>query len=82
LPETVIPIADDSGGNAFWLGVRGADVGKVYFHNHSWGWHADAERLIKQGEPVPPDIRYRTVRPLASSFRELINQMQPEEEAS
>lgn len=82
LPETIIPIADDDGGNAFCLGVSGPGAGKVYFHNHSWGWHADAERLIERGEPVPPDIRYRTVHQIASSFRELIDQMQPEEEVS
>jgi len=82
LPESIIPIADDGGGNAFCLGVRGADAGKVYFHNHSAGWHADAERLIERGDPVPPDIRYRTVHQIASSFRELIDRMQPEEEVN
>src|SRR5262249_35624504 len=57
LPETIIPIGEDGGGNTFCLGVKGADVGKVYFHNHSIGWHADAEKYMKRGEQVPPDVR-------------------------
>jgi hypothetical protein len=82
LPETIIPIGDDSGDVVFCLGVRGEDVGKVYIHNNGWGWHADAERYLERGEPVPPDIRYQTVEQIASSFEEFILNMKREEEAS
>jgi hypothetical protein len=75
LPETIIPIGDDGGGNLFCLGVSGKDIGKVYFHNHGIGWHADAERLMEQGKSVPSDIRYQTVYECASSFQEFIENM-------
>jgi hypothetical protein len=75
LPETVIAIGDDGGGNAFCLGVRPPDTGKVYFHNHGYGWHADAERLAARGEPIPGDIRYQTVHPIAVSFAEFVENM-------
>ncbi|HVG73546.1 MAG TPA: hypothetical protein VM819_21715 [Vicinamibacterales bacterium] len=47
--------------------------------HHSIGWHADAERYVQRGEPVPPGIRYQTVHQIASSFPEFINAMAPEE---
>jgi SMI1/KNR4 family protein SUKH-1 len=75
LPDTIISIGDDGGGNLFCLGVSGADIGKVYFHNHSWGWHADADWYLSQGKEVPPDIRYQTVVQIAPSFRQFILNM-------
>lgn len=72
LPEGVIPLADDGGDNLFCIEVAGEDRGAVYFHNHSIGWHVDADKLIERGEPVPANIRYQTVYRLASSFTEFI----------
>jgi len=34
LPADMIPIADDPFGNAICLGIRGANVGKIYFWDH------------------------------------------------
>lgn len=78
LPETIIPIAEDGGGNAFCLGVKGRDTGKVYYHNHGFGWHADAEAYLERGEPVPLNIRHQTVHQVASSFEEFIRNMKGE----
>jgi hypothetical protein len=75
LPETIIPIGDDGGGNQFCLGVSGKDSGKVYFHNHGIGWHADAEKYRERGEEVPANIRYQTVYPIAESFEAFIDGM-------
>jgi hypothetical protein len=75
LPGTIIPIAEDGGGNVFCLGVAGNDAGRVYFHNHNLGWRSEAARLTQAGLPVPADIRYRTVHPVAASFDEFILQM-------
>lgn len=82
LPETIIPIGDDWGDIVFCLGVSRGDVGKVYVHNTHTGWHADAERYLERGEPVPSDIRYQTVHQIAASFEEFIKNMKKEEEAS
>lgn len=78
LPETIIPIGEDGGGNMFCLGVAGEDAGKMYFHDHNIGWHADAESYLEKNEPVPSDIRYQTVEEIATSFEEFINNMQKE----
>ena len=80
LPETIIPIGEDGGANLFCLGVAGGDIGKVYFHNHGVGWHADAERLLSEGRKVPADIRYQIVYQFASSFRKFIMNMVNEED--
>jgi hypothetical protein len=75
LPETLIPIGDDGGGNQFCLGVKGKDSGKIYFHDHSIGWHSDAEAYLRRGARVPPDIRYQTVDEIAPSFEQFILNM-------
>lgn len=75
LPETIIPIGDDGGGNQFCLGISGKDFGKVYFHNHNIGWHTDAEKYRERGKKVPANIRYQTVYEIASSFGEFILNM-------
>jgi hypothetical protein len=82
LPETVIPIGDDGGGNQFCLGVSGADAGKVFFHNHSIGWHADAEAYLQRGEAIPSGIRHETVHEIARSFGEFVSNMERDEEGS
>jgi hypothetical protein len=82
LPETVIPIGDDSGDIVLCLGVYDGDTGKMYIHHNSWGWHADAERYVERGEPVPSDVRYQTVHQIASSFEEFIMNMKKDEAAS
>ncbi|MGH7140855.1 MAG: SMI1/KNR4 family protein [Pirellulales bacterium] len=79
LPETMIPIGDDGGGNQFCLGVSGKDFGKVYFHNHGIGWHADAEAYRERGEEIPADIRYQTVFEVAPSFEQFILSMVKED---
>jgi cell wall assembly regulator SMI1 len=34
--ESRIPIANDSGGNMFWLSLADEDFGKVYFEDRDW----------------------------------------------
>jgi hypothetical protein len=75
IPESMIPVGDDGGGNLYCLGVTGSDKNKVYFHNHSIGWHADAEKYLERGEAVPANIRYQTVYPIADSFEAFIDGM-------
>lgn len=81
LPETIIPFGDDSGDIVFCLGVAGEDEGKVFVHNNTFGWHADAEAYLERGEPVPPDIRYQVVEEIAPSFEVLIKNMEKNEES-
>jgi hypothetical protein len=81
LPETIIPIGDDSGDIVLCLGISRRDMGKVYIHNSGWGWHADAESYVERGQPVPSDIRYQTVEEIAPSFEEFIKNMEKADQA-
>ena len=78
LPESMVPIGDDGGGNLYCLGFTGSDENNVYFHDHSAGWQADAQSYEERGEEVPADIRYQTVYRIADSFEEFIESMSKE----
>jgi len=75
LPQSIIPIGDDGGGNLFCLGVQGKDSGRVFFHNHNIGWRTDADKYLMRGEQVPSEIRYQTVFEIAPSFEAFVQFM-------
>lgn len=75
LPESIIPIGDDSGDIVLCLGVSGVDAGRMYVHNNGWGWHADAEKYLENGQSVPSSIRYHTVEEVARSFSDFVSNM-------
>ena len=79
LPDGVIPIGDDGGGNLYCLGVKGDDLGKVFFHDHGVGWDEEAQDYLARGEELPLRLRYQTVYLLANSFDEFVNSMWCEE---
>jgi hypothetical protein len=80
IPDTLIPIGEDSGGNIYALGVSGRDYNKLYFHDHSIGWQSDAEAYLERGEPIPPDLPYQTVELIGESFEAFIESLFLEEE--
>lgn len=55
IPETLLPIADDPGGNAICVGLTGEHQGKIYFWNHE----------MEQGIPAWDNTTY-----ISNSFRE------------
>jgi hypothetical protein len=74
MPDTVIPIACDYGGNLFCLGVGGEDRGKVYvwdFHNEP-----DARDYLDEGLPVPERLMYSNMGLVAHSFTDFVLQME------
>ncbi|HXG10999.1 MAG TPA: SMI1/KNR4 family protein [Gemmataceae bacterium] len=74
MPDTVIPIADDHGGNLFCLGVGGDDRNKVYI----WDFHnePDAQDYLDEGLPVPDRLMYSNMGLVAHSFTDFILQME------
>lgn len=72
IPENMIPVGEDGGGNLYCLGIAGGDRNKVFFHDHCIGWQADAEKYIERGEPVPAGLRYQTVYLIGESFESFI----------
>jgi len=58
MPNNIIPIANDPGGNKICISIKGEDYGKVYFWDHEF--EAD--------EDEKPD--YRNLSLIANSFTE------------
>lgn len=79
LPDGVIPIGDDGGGNLYCLGVKGDDSGKVFFHDHGAGWDEEARSYLSRGDALPVHLRYQTVYLLAETFDDFVNGMWSEE---
>ncbi len=85
IPNTVIPIADDGGGNQICLGIDGNERGKVYYWVHDYiGDHddpCDVEGYLKRhGEAMPPEVRLANLQLVADSFEEFIDRLQVVEE--
>ena len=77
MPETMIPIASDGGGDLICLVVTGDEVGKVYYWDHNNEW--DEDDYLDQDEPVPADIKFQNVHLIAHSFEEFISRLIPDD---
>lgn len=62
VPDNLIPIADDPGGNLVLLSVSGEDVGNVYF----WDHHKES----RTGEPT-----WDNVYPIAKTFPDFLDSL-------
>lgn len=67
MPDTLIPVADDGGGNQICLGVAGADRGKVYYWDHNNEWDED-DYEEDYGTPMPPEAKFQNVYLVVDSF--------------
>ncbi len=63
LPDNLLPIANDPGGNLICLSLIGNDLGSIYFWNHDW--EADDHE-----EPT-----YENIFLIATSFTEFIDSL-------
>jgi SMI1 / KNR4 family (SUKH-1) len=70
MPENLIPIGGEIGGNQICLGIRGPEAGKIYYWDHHNEW--DEEDYLEQGLPVPPDMKFQNVHLIADSFEDFI----------
>jgi hypothetical protein len=73
MPETVIPIADDGGGNKVCIGIRGNELGKIFYWDHNNEW--DEEDYVDEGLPVPEDLPFQNCHLIADSFSDFIMQL-------
>lgn len=75
IPETMIPIAGDGGAGQICLGVKGDDVGKVFY------WDMANEPLDEEtyfedyGEPMPAEAKRQNVHLVADSFEGFLDQL-------
>ncbi len=72
MPSHVLPIGDDSGGNAICISCRGRDSGMVYFWDH--------EREVDYR--VSDDGDYSNLYPIAQSFNEFLEHLVTEREVA
>lgn len=73
MPEVLIPIGEDGGGNQICLGIAGAELGRIYFWDHEDEW--DEENYTSRNLPIPPNLKFRNVHLIANSFEEFFDQM-------
>ena len=75
MPESIIPIADDGGGNQICLGIKGKEHGKVYYWDHHNEWDEE-DYLEEHGQPMPPDVKFQNVHLIADSFEGFIQRLE------
>ena len=78
MPDTLIPIADDGGGNQICLGVAGAQLGKVYYWDHDNEWDED-DYEAEHGTDMPAEVRFQNVYLVSDSFEEFIGRLEATE---
>jgi hypothetical protein len=71
MPDTIIPIGDDGGGNQICLGIKGTERGSVFYWDHDNEWDED-DYLEEYGEPMPPERKFQNVQLIADSFEGFI----------
>jgi hypothetical protein len=75
MPDSMIPIGDNGGGNQICLGVSGEESGKVFY----WDRHNefDEEEYLEDNEPpVPPELLYQNVHLVADSFEDFLQRLE------
>lgn len=75
MPDTMIPIADDGGGNQICFGIKGKEHGKVYYWDHHNEWD-EQDFLEDYGEPMPADVKFQNVYLIAESFEDFIRRLE------
>lgn len=74
MPDTLIPIGDDSG-NKICLGIKGKEQGKVYYWDHHNEWD-EQDYLEEHGTPMPPDLKFQNVYLIADSFEDFVRRLE------
>lgn len=68
LPQNMIPINDDGGGNSICISCRDDSYGRVYFRAHTVGWDHEADD--------EDAARMRAMHELATTFTDFIVALQ------
>ncbi len=75
MPDTMIPIADDGGGHKICLGVKGGELGKVFYWDHNNEWDED-DYEEDFGKPMPPDVKFQNVYLIAEAFADFVRRLE------
>jgi hypothetical protein len=71
MPETLIPIADDGGGNQICIGMNGNEKGKIYYWDHDNEWDSE-DYYEKHGIQMPSELKFQNVILVANSFENFL----------
>jgi hypothetical protein len=75
IPETMIPIAGDGGAGQICLGIKGDDLGKVFYWDMANEPLDEETYLEDYGEPMPAEAKRQNVHLVADSFDEFLDQL-------
>jgi hypothetical protein len=75
MPDTLIPIADDGGGDQICLGIKGEEQGKIYYWDHENEWDEE-DYQEEHGSEMPLEAKFQNVQPIAGSFIDFINMLE------
>jgi hypothetical protein len=75
MPDTIIPIGDEGGGNQICLGIKGDERGKVYYWDHENTW-SELRYREHFGKPMPPEFKFQNVYLVAESFEDFIRRLE------
>lgn len=76
MPDSIIPIGDDGGAGQICLGVKGDEIGKVFY------WDQANEPLDEDdyeedfGESRPPEVMFQNVYQIADSFDDFLGRLE------
>lgn len=75
IPDTMIPIAGDGGAGQICLGIKGDDLGKVFYWDMANEPLDEETYLADYGEPMPPEAKRQNVYLVADSFDKFLDQL-------
>ncbi|EAQ80294.1 hypothetical protein DSM3645_19898 [Blastopirellula marina DSM 3645] len=76
MPDSLIPIGDDGGAGQICLGIKGNEMGAVFY------WDQANEPLDEDdyeedfGVPRPPEIMFQNVYQIAESFDDFLGRLE------
>lgn len=80
MPDSIIPVGDNGLGNQICIGVSGEASGKIFYWDRNNEFDED-EYLEDHEPPVPRDLLWQNVHPIADSFEDFLQRLEidPEE---
>jgi hypothetical protein len=86
MPRTLLPIANNGGGNQFCIVVKGKEYGQIVYwdHNHEFDEEDYLEDLgidlddLDEADlpPIPPEAWFQNVYPVAAAFDDLFSRLE------
>jgi hypothetical protein len=74
MPSTIIAIGDNGCGNQICIGVAGEAAGKLFYWDRNDEFDVD-EYLEENDGPVPDDLLFQNVYPVAASFADFLRSL-------